>query len=96
MSRIQKIPLRKRLQNVSANQPDFLAAFELFLDDYFWSLAQMRNNPYFLEIFENNVKKYNDQQKYDCILAELPEIADTLPGTKGIEFLYESLVMPFT
>lgn len=35
MEKMKQIPLKQRLQKVAANTPNFLVAFEIYLDEYF-------------------------------------------------------------
>lgn len=97
--RIQTISLRKRLRDTPTNQPDFLAAFELFLFDYFEGLAKVSKDTYFLEVYERDVRMYDRQfrQGYIARLVELPQITEdlALPEEERIELLYKVLVEPF-
>ena len=45
MELVKKIPLKERLQKVSTIKPNFLAIFEIHLEDYFIKLADIGTPP---------------------------------------------------
>lgn len=95
MPEIQKIPLNKRLQQASDCRANFLAAFELFTEDYFEGMAQITGKPEFTDNYQKQIRKHYHESKGDYLLAELSVLADKLTGKDGIWLLYRTLIEPF-
>ena len=94
MEAMQKIPLERRLQSAGMVTPNFLCAFELFVDDYFDGISQITNNPYFAEVYSNEVQQYNCQET-DKVLAEIVFMAESLSLCERERLLYRLLIEPF-
>lgn len=55
MGKVKLIPLKQRLQEVATNTPNFLAVFEIYLDEYFQGLTDISGNPYFMNYYQNQI-----------------------------------------
>jgi len=91
---MQKMPLERRLQSAGTVIPNFLCAFELFVDDYFDGIIKMTNNPYFAEVYSDEVQQYNCQET-DKVLAEVVYMAESLSPCERERLLYRLLIEPF-
>lgn len=91
---MQRIPLERRLQSAGTVVPNFLCAFELFVDDYFDCISQMTNTPYFAEVYSNEVQQYNCCET-DKVLAEIVFMAESLSQCEKERLLYRLLIEPF-
>lgn len=94
MEAMQKMPLERRLQSAGTVIPNFLCAFELFVDDYFDGISQMTNNSYFAEIYSGEVQQYNCYET-DKVLAEIVFMAESLSPCERARLLYRLLIEPF-
>lgn len=95
MKKVKRIPLNLRLQMAGTNIPNFLAVFEVFVDDYFEGLTQISENSYFTKVYHNQSSKINCSQDVAILLTEMPHVTDSFPRKEGIEMMYEILVEPF-
>jgi len=94
MAAVPKIPLNERLQAAGPVTPNFLAAFELFVDDFFITVAKLTKSPYFEAIYHRYVAEYNDVNS-GCVVSEIVHRADDLPQRQKLELLHTVLVSPF-
>lgn len=94
MAAVAKIPLKERLRAIGTNKPNFLAAFELFINDFFLEIAKITRSKYFESVYYSFVAEYNDQNG-GCVLTEIVHRADELPSEEKLDLLYTVLVEPF-
>lgn len=94
MGAVPKIPLKERFQTAKTNKPNFLATFELFVNDFFLEIAKITGNTYFESVYYSFVAEYNDQNG-GCVLTEIVHRADELPSEEKLDLLYTVLVEPF-
>lgn len=95
MPEIPKVPLNKRLQQASDCRANFLAAFELFAEDYFEGMVQITGESDFMDRYQKEIRKHYYEGKGDYFLAELSVLADNLTGKDGIWLLYRVFIEPF-
>lgn len=92
------LPLETRLKSIQAASPNFLAAFEVFTEDFFLALDTAFNAgdiPFLWQIYERHIQRYNSF-KYPPVLAEMVALAGRLPTDEGDALLYHILIDPFT
>lgn len=94
MAAVPKIPLKERLQTAGTNRPDFLAAFEIFANDFFLEIAKMTGNTYFESVYYSFVADYNDENG-GYVLSEIVHRANELPTAEKLDLLYTILIEPF-
>lgn len=93
-----KAPLNSRLKRLQTEKPNFLAAFELFVDEFFMELDSIYNAgdiPFLWRIYEDHIQRY-ETFRYPLILAEIITLANRLPSDEGDALLYHILIEPFT
>ncbi len=96
MPTVTKMPLDYRLQTGEDGEPAVLAAFDLFIDDFFHGLDEIIGDSYFGPVYEDHIEKYNYAKGWDSVLAEMVSIADGIPNREKSELLYLLLVEPFS
>ena len=92
------LPLETRLKSIQAASPNFLAAFEVFTEDFFLALDTAFNAggiPFLWRIYEDHVRCYADSMS-PPVRAEMVAVADRLPADEGDTLLYHILIDPFT
>lgn len=99
MGGLTKLPLTERLQSAGTAAPNFLAAFELFISDYYKCLAGMTLDPRFSAVYDTVVSPYSHRPKggesMELLLSEVVAVVMDLPRTKRAEVLYKLLIEPF-
>lgn len=95
MEKMKQIPLKQRLQKVAANTPNFLVAFEIYLEEYFQGLTDIGGNPYFVNYYQNQIRNDARIQTTDILLATLLQSLDSVPYCEQMELLMTIFVEPF-
>lgn len=95
MEKVNRIPLRERLNMETGNEPNFLKAFETYLDVYFQGLKDISGDSYFVNWFQNEVSYAKGIDDTDVLLAAIPQFIDCLPRPEKIELLITIFLKPF-
>lgn len=93
MEKVPQIPLKQRLQSIESGKANFLAAFELFVDDILQEVLNMTGYVAAVLDCQEKVRKYESQKV--MVLAEMVAVADRLPDEERKELLYSMLIIPF-
>ncbi len=95
MGKVPRIPLEQRLLQHKSGEAKFLAAFELFVDDFFEAVGKMSGDLTVMETYEDAVSGYNYRNGMDLVLSQMVVVADGLPKEDCGELLYRILIEPF-
>lgn len=99
MDRWTKLPLIERLQSAGTAAPNFLAAFELFVSDFYESVEGMTLDPSFSAAYDTIISPYTHRTKggesMELLLSEVVAVVSDLPQGKRARVLYQLLVEPF-
>jgi len=95
MEKVNRIPLKERLNMETGNEPNFLKAFEIYLDEYFEGLTDISNNSYFINWYQNEIRYAKGIDDTDILLAAIPQSLDRLPYSERIELLMTIFLKPF-
>lgn len=92
---IERIPLKRRLQQITPTGATPLAIFEVFIDDYFTGLARISNDIYFINLYENVISNEDPLYEKSYFLTSVPQALDVLPPKERDALLLKILVEPF-
>jgi len=99
MGPLIKIPLSERLQSAGTTAPNFLAAFELFISDFYTTLEEMTLDPRFSTTYQAAISPYSyrtkDGKVMELLLSEVVGVVSELPPPERGEVLYKLLIEPF-
>lgn len=99
MEQLTKVPLSDRLQSAGTAAPNWLAAFELFISDFYECLEDMTLDPHLGTIYEAIINPYSHRTKgrnnMELLLSEVVAVVSDLPRPKRAEVLYNLLIEPF-
>lgn len=99
MGESTKLPLTERLQRAGTAAPNWLAAFELFISDFYTALEEITLDPRFRTVYDTILGPYRHRNKdgrsMELLLSEVVAVVSELPQAKRAEVLYKLLIEPF-
>lgn len=95
MKSINKISLEQRLQRAESCQSNFLAAFELPIDSYFYGWDEIIGYSCFSRVFEQEIRPYVPLCEERYFLCEAVHFAGSLLILEHLQMLYHILIEPF-
>lgn len=91
--KVPRIPLAERIEKETAQEPDFLKVFYLFMDDYFIGLSRISHDLYYAERYKNFIRELEGESPQ--LLADCLYNADSLAREDRNSLLYYTLIEPF-
>ena len=99
MGESTKLPLTDRLHSAGTATPNWLAAFELFISDFYTALEEITLDPRFGTVYNTIIGAYSHRDKdgrsMELLLSEVVAVVSDLPQAKRCDVLYKLLIEPF-